>query len=288
MRRPAFITTATACLAALAKSGVAAPQADPDIPGFAKSQFSSSNGRWHWTVYRAGGGPPVLILHELYGLTPQCVALARRLADPKRGGFSVYIPLLFGTANHPDGGLQNALYDANCVQHVRTSGDFAGLDLKRSSPIVAGLAELVQKMARDHSGAPVGAIGQCLTGNFPLALMQFVPIGAAIMSQPALPFALDHTKAAAIGLSDEQVSIVKGQADKILAFRFQRDHICPTARFETYANIFGKGVFDGETLPSPTLLSHAVLTDNYDDSPGTPTRAAYERAVTFLSGRLRV
>jgi hypothetical protein len=49
-------------------------------------------------VYVQGNGPAVVLLHELPGMIPQCVDLARSIA---REGFTVFLPLLFGQPNQP-------------------------------------------------------------------------------------------------------------------------------------------------------------------------------------------
>ncbi|MDJ0719934.1 MAG: hypothetical protein QNJ54_37900 [Prochloraceae cyanobacterium] len=44
------------------------------------------------TVYKKGNGPGVILMHELPGMIPECVDLARRLAD---ANFTVYLPQAF-------------------------------------------------------------------------------------------------------------------------------------------------------------------------------------------------
>src|SRR5258708_3810596 len=49
-------------------------------------------------VFSRGSGPPIVLLHEMNGLSPGCVDFGMELAGSR---FTVHIPLLFG---HP---LQN-------------------------------------------------------------------------------------------------------------------------------------------------------------------------------------
>lgn len=42
-------------------------------------------------IYRRGAGPAVILVHELPGITPEAIALARRLAS---AGFTVFMPSL--------------------------------------------------------------------------------------------------------------------------------------------------------------------------------------------------
>ena len=44
-------------------------------------------------VFRLGSGPPVIVLHELFGAGPALFRFAHRVADE---GFEVYVPILFG------------------------------------------------------------------------------------------------------------------------------------------------------------------------------------------------
>lgn len=41
-----------------------------------------------------GTGPGVMLMHELPGMTPSCIELAKRLAEVE--GFRIYLPLLYG------------------------------------------------------------------------------------------------------------------------------------------------------------------------------------------------
>jgi hypothetical protein len=61
------------------------------VGDFSINEFSS-NGISH-RVYLKGVGPDVLLMHELPGMTPQFINLARTVAD---AGFTVHLPLFFG------------------------------------------------------------------------------------------------------------------------------------------------------------------------------------------------
>ena len=47
----------------------------------------------HWTYHGPQQGPNLVILHELPGMSPACITLARRFIEH---GFTVHLPLLFG------------------------------------------------------------------------------------------------------------------------------------------------------------------------------------------------
>src|SRR5207248_6388844 len=62
------------------------------LPGFTESTFTHDG--LSRSVYAAGTGPAVIVIHEIPGLHPQVIAFARRVVD---AGFSVRMPSLFGT-----------------------------------------------------------------------------------------------------------------------------------------------------------------------------------------------
>src|SRR5688572_29556971 len=74
------------------------PSAQSDIPGFDRYSFRfDGRGR---DVYVQGDGAPVLLLHELPGLSWPTILLAQRLVDR---GFRVHMPLLFGAVGQRSG-----------------------------------------------------------------------------------------------------------------------------------------------------------------------------------------
>ena len=70
--------------------------AAPSLPGFETTRFTH-DGKTR-TVYRAGRGPGVVIMHEIPGIYPAVIDFARRVAG---AGFSVYLPDMFGTPGRP-------------------------------------------------------------------------------------------------------------------------------------------------------------------------------------------
>jgi dienelactone hydrolase len=120
-------------------------------------------------------GGPVILLHELPGMTPDDMALALKLGE---AGFRVYMPLLFGEIGQ-DRFL--AGYWQACVR-----GEFVCSTRSTSSPVLAWLGRSVDKIAADTK-RPVGIIGMCLTGIMPVALMR-AAVSAAVACQPTVPF----------------------------------------------------------------------------------------------------
>ena len=70
------------------------PQVGPEIQDAAFPQPVKMRGATReFLVFRRGSGPPVVVFHELPGLSPATFRLAHRISE---AGFTVYVPLLFG------------------------------------------------------------------------------------------------------------------------------------------------------------------------------------------------
>ena len=93
--------------------------------------FDFTHDRKTRRVLRHGAGPGVLLMHELPGMTPACLYLAKRIAC---AGFSVYLPLLFGEPGE-HAGVRNML--RLCV-----SQEFTLLAADGNSPVTAWLRSL--------------------------------------------------------------------------------------------------------------------------------------------------
>jgi hypothetical protein len=72
-----------------------------------------------------------------------------------------------------------------------------------------------------------------------------------------------------------------------MCLRFSNDSISPPERFAAIAAAFAAN-FEGIVIPSPDAgwgipaNAHAVLTENFSDADGHPTRHARDRVVAFL------
>ena len=65
------------------------------LPGYSEFTFQDGDIS-HLIVRSRTNGPGVLIMHELPGMTQQCIGLAKRVVE---AGFTVFLPLLFGKPN---------------------------------------------------------------------------------------------------------------------------------------------------------------------------------------------
>jgi dienelactone hydrolase len=241
------------------------------------------------TVFRAGelGGPPILLMQELPGMTKHTLDLAHRLVAD---GFVVYLPLMFGTPNRPIAMVANAL--RLCIQR-----EFNFLAWHKPSPITDWLRLLCKQISAENKDRKVGAIGMCLTGRFVLSLMVEDVVIAPVMSQPGHPKGNGNPKAdATLGIPACELSAAKMCAKRndiqVLGLRFENDPFCPPGRFETMEREFGENFMrydiDASLYSEHDIQSkaHSVLTIDYSDKADHPTRLAYEKMIGFFRDRL--
>lgn len=261
------------------------PEETGTLEGFTESTFS--HGRIHHQVFRAGTGPAVILLHEVPGIHPGVVDLARRLTG---SGYTVYLPSMFG---RPGGKASEGIVKS--IAKVCISREFAVL-ANRSSPATGWLRALAVQAHQECGGPGVGAIGMCMTGSFALAMALEPAVLAPVMSQPALPAGLTARGRAAVGLDDGELARVKdrtGHGLRLLGLRFSNDRACPAERFATMRREFG-GSFEGIEIDSSpgnpfgiAPSAHCVLTVDLVDTPGHPTKAALDRTIEFIREQLR-
>ncbi len=242
------------------------------------------------TVYRTGSGPAVIVIHEVPGITPLVAEFGRKVAER---GMTAVLPDLFGTPGRPPSGA----YIATSMARACVSREFTILATKKSSPVTAWLRALANHEHERCGGPGVGAVGMCLTGGFALAMMVDPVVVAPVLSQPSLPFAIGAKASRDVGLSDAELSAVKQRVDKgacVIGLRFTGDRAVPAARFARLREELGDG-FIGVEIDSSEgnpwgykTAAHSVLTEDYSDADGSPTRAALDQVLDFFSDRLGV
>jgi dienelactone hydrolase len=262
--------------------------ADPE--GFTTTSFDHA-GKTR-TVYRAGVGPAVVIMHEMPGITPQVAHFARIVAD---GGFSVYMPQLFGETVRPI----SVGYALGEMLRGSISAEFKVLAAHRSSPIVDWLRALANQAHREQGGKGVGAVGMCFTGNFALAMMTEPAVVAPVLSQPSLPLPMGPGKAkrgAAIGVSPAELRCARQRLEDedltMLGLRFEGDSYVPPERFAALREALGPR-FEGielnpkDAAPNKLMaMAHSVLTIHLkDDDPDGPTKQVEQRVIAFFKER---
>jgi dienelactone hydrolase len=246
-------------------------------------------GRRH-AVHVAGAGPPVIIIHELAGISPMLLEFARRVRER---GFTSHLPELVSRRGGPARVLLAGL-------QVCISAEFTKLARGKTSPIVGWLRSYAASVHAD-TGADIGVVGMCLTGGFALAMAVDTHIVAPVVAHPSLPFGIGSARQADLGLSPSDLAAVRGRSDlTVKGVRFSCDLVAPERRFDRLQEELGDrflrtDVPSGRGSPFGfSRWEHSVL-NNARIQPTNPNhdaaRAELERVVddvlAFLESRLR-
>ena len=227
-------------------------------------------------VYRRGSGAPVVIIQELPGIGPETLRLADEFVAR---GFEVVLPHLFGP-------LEKISMGGNLARVFCMRREFSLFESKRSSPIVDWLRALCREVRSQGSHKGVGVIGMCLTGNFAISLMGDDSVLAAVSSQPSMPL----MKPTELHMSVADVAIIRRRIDNTApmhTYRFAGDPLCNAKKFEAIDKAFND---DGtERVITHTLpgKGHSVLTIDFVDEQGHPTREALNNILTYFSAQLQ-
>jgi dienelactone hydrolase len=260
---------------------------DAALGDFTRSAFEHDGDER--VVYSAGTGPAVIVIHEMPGLHPGVIDFARRVVDR---GFHVRMPSLFGTPGKPFG----IPYTVRSLTAGCVAREFTTWALHETSPIIGWLRALAADAHAACGGPGVGAVGMCFTGGFALGMMVDDRMQAPVLSQPSLPFPGGRSRKAALGIDDADLARVKERvADGacLLGLRFTEDAAVPGARFETLRRELGDGFIAVEIDSSKgnpwgiKRRAHSVLTLDFVDEPGHPTRDALDRVLAFFADRLK-
>jgi dienelactone hydrolase len=235
-------------------------------------------------VYRKGSGPPVIVIHEMPGITPEVARFGRRVADR---GFAVFMPSLFGT----DGKEARRIDYLISIAQVCISRQFALLSAHRAGPVVDWLRALARHVHSEIGGRGVGVVGMCITGNFALTMALDPEVMAPVLAQPSLPRWPGH----AVHAPPEALKAVRDRHArdglKVIGLRFEGDTQCPPERFETLRRELGPA-FDGRELKDSSARTgkthpHSVLTAELVDREGEETRAALDLVLGYFEERLK-
>lgn len=225
-------------------------------------------------VYRKGGGPGVIVIHEAPGLIPEVIAFGEEVVAD---GFTVLMPVLFGTPGRPPTGG----HFARAIAQICVSREFTLLATGRTAPIAGWLRALARQLHADLGGPNatpgVGVIGMCFTGGYALAMMVGAPVVAPVLSQPASPAALGARRAADLGLSPADLAAVREKVDAgcpVLGLRYRDDPAVGT-RFDTLRRELGDN-FTAVEFPGK---QHSVLTVHRQQE-------GVDRVLAFLHERL--
>lgn len=208
-----------------------------DVAGFTSLCFTDASGRAHRVYVAGASGPPVLLLHEVSGLTNQTLATARQLAAAR---YTAVVPLLFG-----EPGENKATRN---IRRVCGDDRFACNRGHRTSPEVSWLRELA-RCARERwpDGKGVGVIGMCLTGAFPIPMLRAREVVAPVLCQPTLPFNRWNplhafgwlTDQRALAIDPADLAFAKTNTSMpLLGIRYRGDRKCRKERFERLTREF--------------------------------------------------
>jgi dienelactone hydrolase len=227
-------------------------------------------------VYRRGSGAPVVIIQELPGIGPETLRLADAFVDR---GFEVVLPHLFGP-------LEKISTGGNLLRVFCMRREFSLFEAQRSSPIVDWLKALCRDIKAQRQCKGVGVIGMCLTGNFAISLMGDDSVLAAVSSQPSMPL----MKPSELHMSAHEIATIRQRIEATApmhAYRFAADPMCTAAKYRAIDAAFNS---DGitrvvtHTLPGK---GHSVLTLDFVDEQGHPTRAARDEIMAYFTAQLQ-
>jgi dienelactone hydrolase len=202
---------------------------------------------------RGEAGPPLILLHELPGLSQQTFGLGEYFFQQ---GFRVVMPLLFGRAgkaNMIQAGLQI------CLQK-----ELREICLGRDGLISQQLRELAQqeldRYRKEVPKAPgVAVVGMCFTGSMALALLLgdggASPVAAPVLAQPSSGYSARALQAVRKGE-------IRGQ---VLALRFEKDWICSASKLGQLEDAFAACPAQGTELIVHELegSGHSTLVYQY-------------------------
>jgi dienelactone hydrolase len=259
----------------------------PEVEGFTAETFTHEGDTR--VVFRRGQGPGVVVMHEVPGITPEVAHFSRICAD---AGFTVKMPWLFGTP----GRKLSPGYAMGSMLHCCVSREFAVMQANESSPIVDWLRALARATFVECGGKGVGAIGMCMTGNFALTMALDPEMMAPVLGQPSLPFPLTPGRRGAVHASEETLiklrARMKDEGLKVLGLRFTHDPICRKERFDRLRTELGDGFEAIEIDSGPKnahgikRIAHSVVTTDFVDRDGHPTKVALDRVIAFFRERL--
>jgi dienelactone hydrolase len=199
--------------------------------GFSRSRFpDDESGREVVTVGDPKSSRPVILLHELGGLSQPTMDYAAKLAA---SGCVVHMPLVFGSV-----GQGSTLKGA--VQLCW--GRQLSLLLSDRRPKLAGwLAEFSSHIAEGAGHAPV-VIGMCATGGVVFSVMMLDSVGGAVAAQPSLPYRPPWTtfSTSNLGSTSEDIEASAQAGKPFIALRFSKDGFCPAGRLTQIEELFGE------------------------------------------------
>lgn len=244
------------------------------------AEFKFKHGKIAHSVWHAGNGAPVILMHELDGFSPAFMRLAERLAEI----FHVHAPVFYGDVGETVGPIRSVI----CMRR-----EFEAFRLGRSSPIVdwvRGLVGHVQPGGDEERG--VGVIGMCMSGGIVLGTISHPAVSAGVAAQPSLPLAPrgwgSKRRREDFGMEPSKIAEASASGTPVLTLRYGNDRVCPRERIPSIARQIPSVVAPPAFLAN--CGSHATLTDRYREDSNATVQELSERAIKetidFLSTHL--
>jgi len=227
-------------------------------------------------VYSIGNGPPIILIQELPGIGSATLRLADKIVE---AGYQVVLPHLFGPIGHLS--IAGNIARVFCMRK-----EFSIFSSNGSSPIALWLRELCRQKKSEQSVKGVGVIGMCLTGNFAFSLIADDSVLAAVASQPSLPIGKHDD----LHMSDKQINTVRDRLKEIgpmKMLRFEEDWMCSSKKQKAIDKVFN---CDNQVLVEKHIIpgkGHAVLTQDFVDKEGHPTKAAFDSMMSYFKKQLK-
>jgi dienelactone hydrolase len=215
----------------------------------------------------------VVVVHEVPGITPEVVRFADECVT---AGFTVVMPSLVGEP----GRAGSAWYGVTSMARVCVAKEFTTWATRRTSPVVGWLNALARELHEECGGPGVGAVGMCFSGGFALAMMVEPAVVAPVCSQPSLPLPVGRARTADLGVSDEDLNVIRRRAAsgcQVMALRYEDDPWVGR-RFDSLRREVGSALLPVE-LRSPSRFHHSVLAKHRDDD-------AVRQVIDFLRAKL--
>lgn len=264
---------------------------DGDISTFERDTFSH-DGKTR-DIFRKGGGPAVIVMAEMPGITPKVLGFADLVAEI---GCTAVVPHLFGEPGRDPlpNGKPAMGYMVSSLVPACISREFTVFATGRTSPVITWLRALGAAEHERCGGPGIGAIGMCFTGGFALAMAVDDRMLAPVLSQPSMPVAITKKAAAGIDISKDDLVKVKHRCEKedlkVIGMRFTSDRLVPSARFRFLEDELGDsfvGIELGDDAAAKRPMPpHSVVTEHLVDQAGSPTRAALDQVLDLFRTKL--
>ena len=130
---------------------------------------------------------------------------------------------------------------------------------------------------------PVAVIGMCFSGGFALGAITDPAVGAAVMSQPALPFPFTAARKRDLGVSPADLDAVErriGDGARLRIMRYSDDSASPRERFDRVVETFP--ACQRRQVTSEKPKDHSVLANAVEADDLSELRLALDETLAFL------